>query len=122
MTDFNETALRAIIADIQALSDDARQPFDEKLPGSHHPEIGAIMSRFHEMGFFDNISWHDDLAEVHMSAPDDVDALAGASITKLRALMLAHNRLERYAPGHLQELSAIGYFQKWADALESALD
>ena len=110
----------AIVNAIRNLSPAAKTALSEKDHFNYHPELHEVLGL---------ILYNDDLGPIDWSAVSDdlssdnwqeAGSLAGKSTNDLRAMMYQHLRNERFNRGHIQQLAASGYLDKWADALAAS--
>ena len=117
---YENDPITEIVTAIRGLSDEARSRLNENHSYNYHPEMHEVMGLILHHKGLGEIDWNATSDELNSENWSQEESLKGRSVNDLRAIMYNHSRTERFARGHIQDLVASGYLDKWADALEAA--
>lgn len=116
-----DNAVTQIVNAIRALKSEAKIDLKATDHLNFHPDLHPIIGMILYNDALGAIDWSKVSVDLLSEKWALAENLADKSTNDLRAMMYQHVRNERFSRGHLQNLFASGYLNKWADAFEASM-
>lgn len=116
-----DNAVTQIVNAIRAFKSEVKMDLKAADHLNFHPDLHPILGMILYNDALGAIDWSNVSVDLLSEKWALAENLSDKSTNDLRAMMYLHVRNERFSRGHLQNLVASGYLDKWADALEASI-